>query len=72
MAKQSKLWYLLPIFIPLIGGIVGYAIHAKDNKKFARNLLLVGIIWFVALIALALVGVSAIILYIGSLISGGL
>jgi hypothetical protein len=40
----SKLWYLLPIFLGIIGGIVGYfAIRDKD-RKMAKYILIVGFI----------------------------
>lgn len=55
MAKHSKWWYLLPIFVPLIGGVIGYFIHAKNDKKFAMRMLWTGLIVAVALFAFQIV-----------------
>lgn len=45
--KVSNWWYLVPIFLSLIGGIIAYfAIRPRDKKK-AKNLLLVGIAFFI-------------------------
>ena len=42
--KPSKLWYLLPILLGIIGGLIGFLIIRSRDKKTARNLLIVGII----------------------------
>lgn len=40
---RSNLWFLLPIFFGIIGGIISYFILRKDDPKKARNCLYVGI-----------------------------
>jgi len=40
--KTSNLWYLIPIFFGLIGGIIVRIVLAKKNPRMARNCLLVG------------------------------
>ena len=40
--KTSWLWWLLPILLGIIGGIIGFLfVRGKDSTK-ARNLLIVG------------------------------
>jgi hypothetical protein len=41
--KRSSAWYLLPIFLGIIGGIIGYFVIRHDNPNFAKRLLYVGI-----------------------------
>jgi hypothetical protein len=45
--KPSNVWYLLPILLGILGGLIGYfAIKGKD-KKMAKNILYVGLGTFV-------------------------
>ena len=37
--SRSNLWYLLPIFLGLIGGIIAYFVLRKDDPKKAKNCL---------------------------------
>lgn len=41
---RSSLWFLLPIFFNVIGGIIAYFIIREDDPKKARNCLYLGII----------------------------
>jgi len=41
---RSNFWYLLPIFLSLIGGIIAYFILRHDDPKKAKNCLYLGII----------------------------
>ncbi|CAG0948791.1 MAG: hypothetical protein OIN86_13010 [Candidatus Methanoperedens sp.] len=43
-SKIRYLWYLLPIFFGLVGGILGYMILRKMNKDIAQGLLIVSIV----------------------------
>jgi len=60
--KPSRLYYLLPIFLGLLGGIAGYLLVQDRDKNFARRLLIVGIIMTVIWI-LVWVFVPAILSY---------
>ena len=42
--KRSNWWYLVPIFIGLIGGIIAYFALRHDDPQKAKKCLLVGII----------------------------
>tara|TARA_B110000438_G_C15456193_1_gene496787 strand:- start:190 stop:417 length:228 start_codon:yes stop_codon:yes gene_type:complete len=41
---RSAAWYLLPIFVGMIGGIIGYLIIRKDDPRKAKNCIYIGII----------------------------
>ena len=40
---RSRWWYLLPIFIGLIGGIIAYFAIRRDDPQKAKKCLMVGI-----------------------------
>ncbi len=48
--SRSNTWYLLPIFVGLIGGIIAYWVLRRDDPKKAKKCLYLGI-------ALAIVGI---------------
>ena len=48
--SRSQLWYLLPVFVGLIGGIIAYLILRRDDSKKAKKCLYLGIV-------LAIVGI---------------
>ena len=48
--SRSQLWYLLPVFVGLIGGIIAYLILRRDDSKKAKKCLYIGIL-------LAIVGI---------------
>lgn len=41
---KSILYYLLPAFFGIIGGIIGWAILRKSDSKKARNCIIIGFI----------------------------
>jgi uncharacterized membrane protein YeaQ/YmgE (transglycosylase-associated protein family) len=41
---RSNLWFLLPIFLGLIGGLIAFFILRQDDPKKAKNCLYLGII----------------------------
>jgi hypothetical protein len=50
VAKPTALWYLVPFFFGIIGGIVAYVGTKDDDKGMAESLLLFGIIWTIILV----------------------
>ena len=42
--RRSNWWFLLPIFIGLIGGIIAYFVLRNDDPQKAKNCLYLGII----------------------------
>ncbi len=41
---RSKAWYLLPLFLGLIGGLISYVIIRHDDPTKAKKCLYVGVI----------------------------
>jgi hypothetical protein len=41
--NPSKVWYLLPIFLGWIGGVIGYFELKDRNRKRAKTILFIGI-----------------------------
>lgn len=41
---RSNAWYLLPIFVGLIGGIIAYFVLRHDDYSKAKNCMYIGII----------------------------
>jgi hypothetical protein len=53
--KPTVLWYLVPFFFGLPGGLVGYVGTKDRDENMAQSLLIFGIIWSVILFLVALV-----------------
>ncbi len=41
---RSNFWFLLPIFLGLIGGIIAYFVLRQDDPKKGKNCLYLGIV----------------------------
>jgi len=41
--ERSNWWFLLPIFLGLIGGVIAYFVLRHDDPKKAKNCLYLGI-----------------------------
>ena len=57
--ERSNWWYLVPIFLGLIGGIVAYFALRNDDRRKAKNCLLLGII-------LGVIGITVNLLFLTS------
>jgi hypothetical protein len=55
--SAGGIWYLLPIFFGLIGGIISWAVIRNRNSNRARNCLILGIIMTVVPIVAMYLGV---------------
>ena len=60
---RSNAWYLLPIFVGMIGGIIGYLIIRKDDPRKAKHciyiglgMMVIGIIFNIMLLGVDVVG----------------
>jgi len=42
--SRSNTWYLLPIFVGMIGGIIAYLVIRKDDPHKAKNCIYIGIV----------------------------
>ena len=49
---RSNWWFLLPILLGLIGGIIAFFVIRGDDPKKARNCLYLGLVLFVIGIAI--------------------
>ena len=58
--KRSNWWFLLPILLGLIGGIIAFFVLKRDDPKKAKNCLYIGIVLFVIgiVINLAIFGLA--------------
>ncbi|HIC05476.1 MAG: hypothetical protein CXX67_03695 [Thaumarchaeota archaeon] len=57
--ERSNWWYLVPIFLGLIGGIVAYFALRNDDRRKAKNCLFLGII-------LGVIGITVNLLFLTS------
>ena len=51
----SKLWYLAPILLGIIGGLIAYFVLRNDDKKLAKNCLWLSIILTIAAFVIGLI-----------------
>ncbi len=58
--KPTLLWYLVPFFFGIIGGIVAYVGTKDEDEGMATNLLLFGIVWSIVLIIIYLAMLASI------------
>jgi len=50
IARPTSLWYLVPFFFGIIGGIVGYIGVKDEDRGMADSLLIFGFIWTIILV----------------------
>jgi len=62
--SPSLMWYLVPFFFGILGGIVAYVAVKDKDEDMAFGLLLFGIIWTVIAVVLYIAVIS---FYLGSL-----
>jgi len=47
--KPTALWYLVPFFFGIIGGLIGYIAVKEEDKEMADSLLIFGVVWTILL-----------------------
>ncbi len=55
---RSGWWYLLPIFLGVVGGIIGYFVIRHDDPKKAKNCMYLGVALTAVHIALNIVSAA--------------
>jgi hypothetical protein len=48
--KPTILWYFVPFFFGILGGLVGYVATKDDDKDMANGLLFFGVLWQIILV----------------------
>jgi hypothetical protein len=61
LGRPSSLWYLVPFFFGIIGGIVGYVGVKDEDRGMADLLLILGIVWTIMLVIAYLIILGAIL-----------
>ena len=58
--KRSNWWYILPIFLGVIGGIIAYFVLRKDDHEKAKKCMYIGLILLAVgiLLEISLAGVA--------------
>jgi hypothetical protein len=52
----SGAWWLLPIFLGWVGGLIGYLVVKDSDQSKAKGLLIFGIIWTIFWVIISIVG----------------
>jgi len=48
--RPTSLWYLVPFFFGILGGILGYVATKDEDRETADSLLFFGIVWTIVLV----------------------
>ena len=59
LKHYGRAWYLLPVFLSILGGVIAYLILRSKDPALAKRTLLLGVALFAALLA-AIVALGAI------------
>jgi len=63
--SRSNVWFLLPIFFGIIGGIIAFFVLRHDDPRKARNCLYLGIVFMIVgiilnvLVAMSFLGLDS-------------
>jgi hypothetical protein len=55
-AQTSGAWWLLPIFLGWVGGLIGYLVVKESDQSKAKGLLIFGIVWTVFWVVVYIIG----------------
>jgi hypothetical protein len=61
--RPTFLWYLVPLFFGILGGIVGYVGTRDEDKDMAGGLLLFGAVWSIILYVVYWIALSSLIFH---------
>lgn len=57
--KASKWWYLMPVFMGFVGGLISFLVLRKEDSRTAQNCLFIGIVVTVTAVAVYIVSLVA-------------
>lgn len=63
--KPSGAWYLIPLFLGFVGGLIGYLVVKDDDSEMAESLLLFGIMITIGSVILTILYWSWILSLVG-------
>jgi hypothetical protein len=61
--KPTLLWYFVPFFFGILGGLVGYVGTKDEDKDMANGLLLFGAVWSIILYIIYWIALSSLIFH---------
>jgi len=65
-SRPSRFWYLLPIFLGVVGAVIGYFFLKDRDREFAEKLLKIGLVMIVVYFVLTILLAAFAYIFISS------